>query len=76
MTEAPTTADAVVDRLRGRLEELSRAHELAARELADPAVLADHSRYARTAKRHAELSQIVDTHAAYRAAREDAQAAR
>ncbi|CAN5197128.1 peptide chain release factor 1 [soil metagenome] len=76
MTEAPAAADATVGRLRGRLEELSRAHEQATRDLADPAVLSDQARYTRTARRHAELSQIVDTYAAYRGAREDAQAAR
>jgi len=59
-----------------RLEELERAHAELTRDLADPAVLGDGGRYTATAKRHAELSEVMSAYDEYRRARGDVQAAR
>ncbi|MBA3373557.1 MAG: PCRF domain-containing protein, partial [Euzebyaceae bacterium] len=59
-----------------RLDELERAHAELTRDLADPAVLGDGGRYTATAKRHAELSEVVSAYDEYRRARGDVQAAR
>ena len=59
-----------------RLDELERAHAELTRDLADPAVLGDAASYTATAKRHAELSEVVSAYDEYRRARGDAQAAR
>ncbi|MGM0818922.1 MAG: peptide chain release factor 1 [Actinomycetota bacterium] len=62
--------------LTARLEELVRTHAELEASLADPEVLADPARYRETAKRHAELSEVVRVHAAQVEAAEDAAAAR
>ncbi|MDP9405744.1 MAG: peptide chain release factor 1, partial [Actinomycetota bacterium] len=59
-----------------KLDELERTHAELTRDLADPAVLGDADRYVATAKRHAELAQVVDVYAEYRQARGNAEAAR
>ncbi len=62
--------------LTDRLDELVRTHTELTESLADPAVLGDAARYRRTARRQAELQEVVDVYARYRQAREDAGAAR
>lgn len=59
-----------------RLDELERAHAELTRDLSDPEVLGDSARYTATAKRHAELSEVVSVYGRYRQTRDDAQAAR
>ncbi|MGH3664562.1 MAG: peptide chain release factor 1 [Egibacteraceae bacterium] len=59
-----------------KLDELERAHAGLTRDLGDPTVLGDSARYREAAKRHAELSEVVDAYGEYRRARDDAQAAR
>jgi peptide chain release factor 1 len=60
----------------GRLDEITRTHAELTEALADPAVLSDSARYTATAKRHAELSEVVETYRTYQQARDDAKAAR
>jgi len=67
------TATTGLDR---RLDDIERTYSELTAALADPQVLADSGRYAQTAKRHAELAEIVEVSAAYRQARDDAAAAR
>jgi peptide chain release factor 1 len=62
--------------LETRLAELVRTYEELTRDLGDPAVLGDSARYTATAKRYAELSEVVDVYRAFQSAREDADAAR
>ncbi len=59
-----------------RIDELVRTHEELGHALADPAIFTDPARYRTTAKRHSELSEVVDTYSAYRQAQDDAAAAR
>ena len=59
-----------------RLDELERTHAELTRDLADPGVQADSSRYTALAKRYSELSEVVDAYAEYRRARGDAETAR
>ena len=59
-----------------RLEELERAHDQLTHDLGDPEVLGDAKRFREAAKRHAELSDVVDTYREYREVRGNAQAAR
>jgi len=59
-----------------RIDELVRSHAELTAALSDPGVLADATRYRETAKRHAELQDVVDAYGAYRDALADAQAAR
>jgi peptide chain release factor 1 len=59
-----------------RLDELVRTHAELTDALADPALIADHTRYRETARRHAELQNVIDVYARYRQAVADAQAAR
>jgi peptide chain release factor 1 len=66
----------VADDLTGRLEELVRTHAELTAALADPEVLGDSARYATTAKRHAELAELVAVYGEYRQAVGDAAAAR
>ncbi|MDP8969720.1 MAG: PCRF domain-containing protein, partial [Actinomycetota bacterium] len=62
--------------LQDRLDEMERSYEELTAALADPAVLADSGRYAQVAKRHAEVSEVVQVHRSHRRAVADAQAAR
>ncbi|QBI21935.1 peptide chain release factor 1 [Egibacter rhizosphaerae] len=62
--------------LRPRLEELVRTHAELEAALADPEVLGDHKRYRETAKRHADLTEVVRVYDSYTQAVEDAAAAR
>jgi len=48
------------DTLIGKLNELDRLYTEAAQRMQDPAVAADHSRYAAAAKEHARLAGIVE----------------
>ena len=59
-----------------RLDEIERTYHELTEALGDPDVLADSARYTRTAKRHAELAEIVEVYNGYRTARGDAAAAR
>src|SRR3712207_641203 len=59
-----------------RIDELVRTYDELTAALADPAVLADPARYRATAKRQAELSEVVDTYQRYRRLRDDAATAR
>ena len=59
-----------------RLDELQRTHAELTRDLADPEVQADSSRYTALAKRYADLTEVVKTYEEYREAVGDAQAAR
>ncbi len=59
-----------------KLDELERTHAELTRDLGDPAVLGDADRYVATAKRHAELSEVVDAYTRFREALGDAEAAR
>jgi peptide chain release factor 1 len=58
-----------------RIAEIERTHAELETALADPQVLGDSARYTETAKRHAELSEIVEVARAHRAASGDAEAA-
>ena len=62
--------------LSARLDELTQTHAELERSLADPEVFGDPQRYRETAKRHADLQEVVDVYARYRALREDAAAGR
>jgi peptide chain release factor 1 len=64
------------DALADRLAEIERTHAELEAALADPEVLGDAQRYRETAKRHADLSEVVEVARAHRRAVEDAQAAR
>ncbi len=64
------------DALAGRLAEIERSHAELEAALADPEVLADAQRYRATAKRHAELSEVVRVAREHRQAVGDASAAR
>ena len=61
--------------LSDRLRELVATHAELERDLADPAVLGDSERYAATAKRHAELTEVVRVFNEWRQAVDDAEAA-
>jgi peptide chain release factor 1 len=58
-----------------RIAEIERSHAELEAALADPEVLADSGRYTKTAKRHAELSEIMDVAREYREAQANGQAA-
>src|SRR5688572_28401873 len=62
--------------LLSRLDELERTYDQLTRDLASTEVLADSQRYTHTAKRHAELADVVGAYREYRAVTGDAQAAR
>ncbi|MDX1657744.1 MAG: peptide chain release factor 1 [Nitriliruptorales bacterium] len=59
-----------------RLQELEDTYVDLERQLADPEVLSDSSRYTELAKRHGELGEIVATYRRYREVAGDLQAAR
>ena len=59
-----------------RLDDLVRTHEELTRALGDPEVIGDYARYAETAKRHADLTEVVDIYADCRAGVDDAGHAR
>ncbi|HVM20118.1 MAG TPA: peptide chain release factor 1 [Egibacteraceae bacterium] len=59
-----------------RLDELERTHAELTRDLADPQVQSDSSRYTALAKRYADLSEVVNVYGEYRRAKDDAEAAR
>src|SRR5680860_1073199 len=59
-----------------RLDELERTHAQLTRDLGNPEVLADSGRYTQIAKRHAELSEVVQAYGEYRQAVDNAEAAR
>jgi peptide chain release factor 1 len=62
--------------LLARLQEVRRALEHSLETLADPEVLADHTRYADAARRHAELKPVAEAFAVFLAAERDAAEAR
>jgi peptide chain release factor 1 len=64
------------DRLFTRLDEIERDFEELTASLADPGVHADRRRYAELAKRHSELSGLVEAYHAYREVTGDAAVAR
>ena len=59
-----------------RLDEIERTYEDVERQLADPEVIADHTRLVELSRRHAELGEVVRTYRAWRSAGEDLAAAR
>jgi len=64
------------DRLFARLDQLERDFQDLTRSLSDPDVFGDRQRYAALAKRHSDLSGVVDTYETYRRVTADADAAR
>lgn len=62
--------------LADRLAELERTHSELESQLADPDIAGDPARYREVAKHHAHVAEVVDVASRWRAAREDAQAAR
>jgi peptide chain release factor 1 len=58
-----------------RIAEIERSHAELEAALADPEVLADSARYTQTAKRHAELAEVMDVARSYREARANGEAA-
>jgi peptide chain release factor 1 len=58
-----------------RIAEIERSHAELEAALGDPEVLADSTRYTQTAKRHAELSEIMEVARAYREAQANGEAA-
>ena len=60
----------------GRIEELERTYAELTQALADPEVLGDSARYTATAKRHAELQEVVEVYRQYRQILADAVDAR
>jgi len=64
------------DSVARRIEEIERTFAELTEQLSDPAVHNDGQRYTQIAKRHAELSEVVETANAQRQAMEDAAAAR
>jgi len=56
-----------------RLDELAATYQQLTAALGDPVILGDANRYRETAKRHAELQEVVDVYRAYRAALADAE---
>jgi peptide chain release factor 1 len=63
------------DVMRQRLEELMATHAELELDMSDPEVLADQPRFTATAKRHAELSEVVRAYDDYTQLLEDATAA-
>ena len=59
-----------------RLDEIERTYEDVERQLADPEVIADHTRLVDLSRRHAELGEIVRAYRAWRSAGDDLAAAR
>ena len=59
-----------------RLDELERSHAEMTRDLADPEVQADSTRYTALAKRYSDLTEVVRTYEEFRESKGDAQAAR
>jgi peptide chain release factor 1 len=54
-----------------RLDEIEQSYTSIENQLADPAVMADHSRFIELSKRHAELGDVVRTYRAWKATRDD-----
>jgi peptide chain release factor 1 len=63
------------DAMRQRLEELVATHAELEQDLSNPAVLGDQERYTATAKRHAELTEVVRAYDEYTQLLADAGAA-
>src|SRR5215213_5163660 len=59
-----------------RLDEIERSYEDVERQLADPEVIADHTRLVELSRRHAELGEVVRAYRAWRSAGEDLDTAR
>jgi peptide chain release factor 1 len=59
-----------------RLDEIERTYEDVERQLADPEVIADHTRLVELSRRHAELGEVVRAYRAWRSAGDDLAAAR
>jgi peptide chain release factor 1 len=62
--------------LTARLDELERTFEELTSALGDPSIFSDSVRYTATAKRRAELEEVVSAYRAYRQAIDDAEVAR
>ncbi|HYM01047.1 MAG TPA: PCRF domain-containing protein, partial [Blastocatellia bacterium] len=50
-----------------KLEEIEKKYETVTEQLSDPELLADQQKYARTAKQHRDLGEIVEKYKEYRA---------
>lgn len=61
--------------MRARLDDLVATHAELEMDMTDPEVLGDQERYTATAKRHAELSEVVAVYRDYQQLLEDADAA-
>ena len=61
--------------MRARLDDLVATHAELEMDMTDPEVLGDQERYTATAKRHAELSEVVSVYREYQQLLEDADAA-
>jgi peptide chain release factor 1 len=59
-----------------RLDEIERTYEDIERQLADPEVIADHTRLVELSRRHAELGEVVRAYKAWRSATDDLATAR
>ncbi|HEX3213868.1 MAG TPA: PCRF domain-containing protein, partial [Actinomycetota bacterium] len=59
-----------------RLDEIERSYEEVERQLADPEVIADHTRLVELSRRHSELGEVVRAYRAWRSAGEDLATAR
>ncbi len=66
----------ISDAVLGRLEALESEFRICEAQLADPAVVADQTRYVEMSKRYRQLAQVVETLQAWRDARDDVAAAR
>ena len=66
----------ISDAVLGRLEALESEFRTCEAQLADPAVVADQTRYVEMSKRYRQLAQVVETLQAWRDARDDVAAAR
>jgi peptide chain release factor 1 len=59
-----------------RLDEIERTYDEVERQLADPEVIADHTRLIELSRRHGELGEVVRAYRAWRSAGEDLATAR
>lgn len=71
-----TDGGADLGALSARLAELERTHAELEASLAEPDVASDPARYREIAKHHAQVAEVVDLAARWRAARDNAEAAR
>lgn len=71
-----TDGQADLGALAERLAELERTHAELESQLAEPDIAGDPAKYREVAKHHAQVAEVVEVAGRWRAARDDAQAAR